>query len=144
MLGLAVKSIKRFIAPPLKSESPTPCISLVAEAVKGAGSKILGRKKYELENLPRLVRGNRSKIGEPEPFECEPRLLKFLAEIERAMRFTEGVGEVVGRDRFEDHLGRVGFIFSCGCGEFVETLYALECLEDSEAVQSPSFSDAEF
>ncbi len=50
----------------------------------------------------------------------------------------------VGRDRFEDHSGGVGFIFSCDCGEFVETLAALEYLEDSEAVLSPPFLDAEF
>jgi hypothetical protein len=61
-----------------------------------------------------------------------------------ALRITEGVAEVVGRDRFEDHSGRVSFIFSCGCGEFIETLSALEYLEDSEAVLSPSFFDAEF
>ena len=63
---------------------------------------------------------------------------------DHALRITEGVAEVVGRDRFEDHSGRVGFIFSCGCGEFVETLSALEYLEDSEAVLSPPFLDAEF
>ena len=61
-----------------------------------------------------------------------------------ALRITEGVPEIVGRDRFEDHAGRVGFIFSCGCGEFVEALSALEYLEDSEAILSPSFLDGEF
>ena len=63
---------------------------------------------------------------------------------DRALRITEGVAEVVGRDRFEDYSGRVGFIFSCGCGEFVKTLSALEYLERPEAVLSPSFFDAEF
>ena len=63
---------------------------------------------------------------------------------DRALRITEGVAEVVGRDRFEDHSGRVGFISSCGCGEFVETLAALEYLERPEAILSPSFFDAEF
>ena len=63
---------------------------------------------------------------------------------DHALRIAEGVAEVVGRDRFEDHAGRVGFIFSCGCGEFVETLAALEYLERSEAILSPSFFDAEF
>ena len=63
---------------------------------------------------------------------------------DHSLRITEGVAEVIGRDRFEDHAGRVGFIFSCGCGEFIEALSALEYLEDSEAVLSPSFLDAEF
>jgi hypothetical protein len=38
----------------------------------------------------------------------------------------------------------VGFIFSCGYGEFIETLSALEYLEDSETVLSPSLFGAEF
>ena len=63
---------------------------------------------------------------------------------DRALRITEGVPEIVGRDRFEDHAGRVGFIFSCGCGEFVEALSALEYWEGSEAVLPPSFLDGEF
>jgi hypothetical protein len=63
ILGLVLKSIKSFIAPPIKSESPAPGISLVAEAVKGAGSRILRRKEYELENLPRLVQGKRRTWG---------------------------------------------------------------------------------
>ena len=62
---------------------------------------------------------------------------------DRALRITEGVAEVVGRDCFEDHAGRVGFIFSCGCGEFIEALSALKYLEDSEAVLSPSFLHGE-
>ncbi len=66
------------------------------------------------------------------------------AVTDRALRITHGVAEVVGGDRFEDHSGRVGFIFPCGCGEFVETLCALEYLEGSEAVLSPSFLDGEF
>lgn len=61
-----------------------------------------------------------------------------------ALRVTHGVAEVVGRDRFENHARRVGFVFSCGCGEFVETLPALEDLEDSETIQSPAFLDGEF
>ena len=61
-----------------------------------------------------------------------------------ALRITEGVAEVIGRDGFENHSGRVGFIFPCGCGEFVETLAALEYLERPEAILSPSFVDAEF
>ena len=50
MLGLAVKSIKRFIAPPLKSESPAPCISLVAEAVKNTLLEILSGEEYLFED----------------------------------------------------------------------------------------------
>ena len=63
---------------------------------------------------------------------------------DHALRITQGVAEVVGRDRFENHSGRVAFIFSCGCGEFVKTLGALEYLERPEAILSPSFLDAEF
>jgi len=63
---------------------------------------------------------------------------------DRVLRITEGVAEVVGRDRFEDHAGRVRFIFPCGCGEFIEALSALKYLKDSEAVLSPSFLDGEF
>ena len=63
---------------------------------------------------------------------------------DRTLRITEGVAEVEGRDRFENHSGRVGFIFPCGCGEFVETLAALEYLERPEAILSPSFLDGEF
>jgi len=63
---------------------------------------------------------------------------------DHALRIAEGVAEVVGRDRFEDHSGRVGFISSCGCGELVETLSALEYLEDSESILSPSFLDGKF
>ena len=63
---------------------------------------------------------------------------------DRALRITHRVAEIVRRDRFEDHTGRVCFIFSCGCGEFVEALSALEYLEDSEAILSPSFLDGEF
>ena len=63
---------------------------------------------------------------------------------DRALGITEGVAEVIGRDCFEDHVLRIGFIFSCGCGEFIEALSALEYLEDSEAVLSPSFLDSEF
>jgi len=47
---------------------------------------------------------------------------------DRALRIAYGVAEVVGRDRFEDHVGRVRFILSRGCGEFAETLSALEYL----------------
>jgi hypothetical protein len=39
---------------------------------------------------------------------------------------------------------RVRFIFPRGCGEFVETLSALEDLQDSVAVQAPAFFDREF
>jgi hypothetical protein len=35
-------------------------------------------------------------------------------------------------------------LFVRGCGEFVETLAALEYLERPEAILSPSFFDAEF
>jgi hypothetical protein len=63
---------------------------------------------------------------------------------DRALRITEGVAEVVGRYRFEDYSRRVAFIFSCGCGEFVETLAALEYLERPETILSSSFFDAEF
>jgi hypothetical protein len=63
---------------------------------------------------------------------------------DRALRITYRVTEVVGRDRFEDHVGRIRFILSRGCGEFAETLSALEDLEDSEAVQSPAFLDGKF
>ena len=62
----------------------------------------------------------------------------------RALRITQGVAEVVGRDRLENHSRRVAFIFSCGCGEFVETLAALEYLERPEAILSPSFLNTEF
>ncbi len=63
---------------------------------------------------------------------------------DRALRIAYGAAEVVGRDRFEDHAGRISFIFSCCCGEFVETLSALEDLENSETILSPSFLDCEF
>ena len=63
---------------------------------------------------------------------------------DHALRITEGVPGVVGRDRFEDYSRRIAFIFSCGCGEFVETLTALEDLERPEAILSPSFFDTEF
>ena len=63
---------------------------------------------------------------------------------DRTLRIGDGVAEVVGRDGFEDHSGRVGFIFSRSGGEFVETLGALEYLERPEAILSPSFLDAEF
>ena len=61
-----------------------------------------------------------------------------------ALRIAHGVAKVVSRDRFEDHSRRVGFIFPRSCGEFVETLAALEYLERPEAILSPSFLDAEF
>ena len=61
-----------------------------------------------------------------------------------ALRITEGVAEVEGRDRFENHSGRVGFIFPCGCGEFVKTLGTLEYSERPEAILSPSFLNTEF
>jgi len=41
-------------------------------------------------------------------------------------------------------VGRVRFILSRGCGEFVETLSALEYLKNSEAIQSSAFLDGEF
>jgi hypothetical protein len=63
---------------------------------------------------------------------------------DRALRIAYGVAEVVGRNRFEDHAGRVCFIFPCGCGEFIETFSALQYLERSEAVLPPSFLDSEF
>ena len=63
---------------------------------------------------------------------------------DRALRIAQGVAEVVGRDRFENHSGRITFIFPCGCDEFVETLAALEYLERPEAILSSSFFDAEF
>ena len=47
---------------------------------------------------------------------------------DRALRIAYGVAQVIRRDRFEDRSGRVGFIFSCGGGEFVEALSALEDL----------------
>ena len=67
-----------------------------------------------------------------------------LSLANRALCIAHGIAEVIFRNRFEDHAGRVGFIFSCGCGEFIEALSALEYLEDSEAVLSPSFLDGEF
>jgi len=63
---------------------------------------------------------------------------------DRTLRIAHGVAEIVGRDRFENHTGRIGLIFSCGCGEFVEALAALEYLERPEAILPPSFFDAEF
>ncbi len=63
---------------------------------------------------------------------------------DRALRIAYGVAKIVGRDRFEDRSGRVRFVSSCGCGEFVETLSALEDLQDSEAVLSPAFLHGEF
>ena len=63
---------------------------------------------------------------------------------DRALRIAYGVAEVVGRDRFEDDVGRICLIFSCGCREFAQTLSALEDLENSEAVQSPALLDREF
>ena len=59
------------------------------------------------------------------------------------LRLTHRIAEVVGRDRFEDHVRRIRLIFACGCGEFVEALSTLEDLEDSETVQSPAFLDGE-
>jgi len=41
-------------------------------------------------------------------------------------------------------VGRIRLIFAWGCTEFVQTLPALEDLENSEAVQSPSFLDGKF
>lgn len=58
----------------------------------------------------------------------------------RALRITEGVPEAIGRDRFLNHSWRISFILPCGCGEFVETLSALEYLERSEAILSLPFS----
>jgi len=63
---------------------------------------------------------------------------------DRALRIAYGVAEIVDRDRFEDHVGRIRLIFAWGCTEFVQTLPALEDLENSEAVQSPAFLDGEF
>jgi len=63
---------------------------------------------------------------------------------DRALCITYRVTEVVYRDRFEDDVGRVRFILSRGCGEFAETLSALEYLKNSEAIQSPAFLDGEF
>jgi hypothetical protein len=63
---------------------------------------------------------------------------------DRALGIAYGVAEIIGRDRFEDRSGRVRFIFSCGCGEFVEALSALEYLEDSEAVLPLAFLHGEF
>src|SRR5258708_21676776 len=68
--------------------------------------------------------------------------MQLLAD--RALSIAYGVAEVIGRDRFEDRSGRVRFIFSCRCGEFIKTLSALEYLERPEAVLSPSFLDSEF
>ncbi len=62
----------------------------------------------------------------------------------RALRIAYGVAEVIGGNRFEDHAGRVGFVFPCGCGEFIEALSALEHLEDSETIQSSAFLHGEF
>ncbi len=61
-----------------------------------------------------------------------------------ALRSAYGVAKVIGRDRFEDRSRRVRFISSCGCGEFVEALSALEDLQDSVAIQSPTFLHSEF
>jgi len=63
---------------------------------------------------------------------------------DHALRITYRVAEVVGRNCFEDHVGRIRLIFAWGCTEFVQALPALEDLEDSEAVQSPAFLDGEF
>ena len=63
---------------------------------------------------------------------------------DHALRITYGVTEVVGRNCFEDHVGRIRLIFSRSCSEFAQALPALEDLEDSEAVQSPAFLDREF
>ena len=61
-----------------------------------------------------------------------------------ALRITEGVPEVVGRDRFEDYSRRIAFIFSCGCGEFVKTVAALEYLKRPEAILSLPFLTLNF
>ena len=63
---------------------------------------------------------------------------------DHALRITYRVAEVVGRNCFEDDVGRIRLIFAWGCTEFVRTLPALEDLENSEAVQSPAFLDGEF
>ena len=63
---------------------------------------------------------------------------------DHALRIAYRVAEVVRRDCFQNHAGRVGFIFSCGGSEFVQALSALKDWEDSEAVQSPPLLDGEF
>ena len=63
---------------------------------------------------------------------------------DRALRIAHGAAEVVCRNRFENHAGWVGFVFSCGCGEFVEALSALKDLEDSVAVLPATFLHREF
>ena len=63
---------------------------------------------------------------------------------DHALRIAEGVAEVIGRHGFEDQAGRIGFVFSCSCGELVETLCTLKYLKGSEAVPSSSFLDGEF
>ena len=67
--------------------------------------------------------------------------MKTIAD--RALRIAYGVAEVVGRNRFEDDVGRIRLIFACGCSEFVQTLPTLKDLENSKAVQSPAFLDGE-
>ncbi len=63
---------------------------------------------------------------------------------DRALRIAYGVAEIVDRDRFEDHVGRIRLIFSCGCSEFVEALSALKNLEDSVAILPAAFLHREF
>ena len=63
---------------------------------------------------------------------------------DRALRITYRVTEVVGRDRFEDHVGRIRLIFPRSCSEFAQAFPALEDLKNSKSVQSPAFLDGEF
>jgi hypothetical protein len=58
---------------------------LFTEAIKGTLLEILGREEYFFEDARGLAEGNRVKVGEPEPLRGEPRLLKLLTQIERAL-----------------------------------------------------------
>ena len=60
---------------------------------------------------------------------------------EHALGFSNGVAEIVSRDRFEDVLQWVGSISSWGPGESVEAFGALVELKDLEAVTSFPFLD---
>ena len=62
---------------------------------------------------------------------------------DRALRIAHGIAEVIFRNRFQDHAGRVGFVFPRGCGEFVKALSALKDLEDSVAILPAAFFHGE-
>ena len=63
------------------------------------------------------------------------------AVADRALRVAYGVAEVIEGNRFENRALRIGFVFSCGCGEFVKALCTLKYLKNPEAVLSPAFLD---